>query len=270
MNSPTTNDPRIFWNQFDLKDGENLCWDVGALCLHAHRMHADWSLAWKISDSPAEDRTEVNRQPIPPDLEAQRWVFSNPLATLSILPEMPDRPLVVRPREPICIPAKTSLSSYIHFPTQAGVAVMDGKHRIPLISIYTERLSNTWFGENTSGELAYACRTPMARDAESPELLASHVLCPFRVRNASDSLLRLERVLLRMKPLAIYLGQKRLWTNEVSVVFKGESVDVQIEYASTPPQEADGAILLTEAAEKPDRGFLRHAFGAHSLFRKKD
>jgi hypothetical protein len=270
MTRTTPGNPNPFWNPFTLGDGQHLCWDVGALCLHAQRSGSDWSLAWTISESPVTDRAEINGTPVPLELESRRWVFPREYSSLSMLPEMPDRSLVVRPREPLGIPPGSTFRSLIHFPVHAGVAVLDGKNRIPLVSIPTERLSNTWFGDTTSGELAYACRTPMLREASDPTILTSHVLCPFRVHNASETMLQLERVLLRMKPLSIYQGQNRLWTNEVSVVFKGESSDVQIEYTSKPPPDAVDPVLLTEAAEKPERGFLRHAFRASALFRKKD
>ena len=121
-------------------------------------------------------------------------------------------------------------------------------------------MSDTWWGELHSGELAYWLPTT-ARRATAPRLFAPHAaVCPLVLRNQADEDLRVEKLALRTSHLSLFVGEGRIWSDESRVLYQGGEEGSQIEMTGQPPSEAEAAELVSGPRTPIQRGFRARTF----------
>ena len=202
---------------------------------------------------------------MPEDLEYERWAFKNPRPIITLAPAMPDRPLVVRPISQLGLPPESEVQFYINIPAFIKITISNKNHETEVGTFASQLLSNTWFGDNFSGVFSYSNKSQIRREKAELTVVPNQIICPFKIKNKGDEILNVERICLRVKYLAIWQGKKRLWSNEVTTIFRGHGKDTQLEYANSAPKDANEPFLLVKSEEKPERGFLRQTF-AHAPF----
>ena len=182
-------------------------------------------------------------------LNWKRWIVGNNNNSISILPIMPDRPVVVRPDVPVKIPEGNEVLFFVSIPTWAKIVVNNPKEST-LCQEPSVMLSNTWFGDPMSGELCYSLRTTARRQIIKTNPKPHSAVCPVCIRNTGKSQLDVDRLCIHVDYLNIYRGAKRLWTNEVSINFRGEDIASKIEYIQKDPNYEKIDEMICKA-EKP-------------------
>ena len=195
----------------------------------------------------------------PQSLAVGRWVTSASPEKLSLLPVVPDRPVVVRPERPVHLLPGRKIKFFLTVPAWIRVSASSGKPS-QLAEFPTEVLSNTWFGDPAGGELCYSLTT-LGRRELSEVPAESHMLtCPVVARNASSESLLFERICVRMPHLRTYQGTTRLWTNELKVTFKGMEAGSTVEYSTDPPRVEPVVSRLGEERSRQARGQSLRSF----------
>ena len=265
MNAPTD-----IWKFFELAEGETIRWDVGSFCFYAGRIQNDWFLWHNWREGSQSVDIQIRKESLTHDIDYDRWAFKTPKHRILISPTMPDRPMVVRPVTPLGIPPESEVHFFINIPSRIKVSIGDERNFNELAEFSSQILSNTWFGDNFTGILCYSNKSYIRREKQELDVIPNQIICPFKIKNKGGEILKVERICLNVKYLSIYAGQQRLWSNEVTAIFRGHGKETQLEYANSAPKDATNPLLLTKAAEKPERGFLFQTFTNHPFLWRKE
>lgn len=235
--------------------------DFSTLTVWLKRSREDWYLASRRPgrETDPSPLREVKAAKLRQDLSFSRWVVGHDISTVQFVPAMPDRSIVVRPAVPLKVPAGKDVLFFMSIPVWVRVLAQppDG---IPLCELPTLILSNTWFGEPTSGELCYALRTGAMRSLEEIEKRPYTAVCPVSIRNRASKELNFERLCVRVEHLNVYKGQQRLWTNQLEVRFQGEEHSSQVTIGKGAPRFAEDLKKVCVAREPVEKTLLKQSF----------
>jgi hypothetical protein len=265
MNSPTE-----IWKSFELAEGEIIKWNVGTIRFYAGRILNDWFFSHESSEEPQSVDIQIRKESLAEEMNYERWAFKTPKHCIHFTPIMPDRPLVVRPITPLGIPPESEVQFFINIPARIRISIGDDRSTLDIAEFSSQVLSNTWFGDNFNGILCYSNKSYIRREKNELEVIPNQIICPFKIKNKGNELLKVERICLNVKYLSIYAGQQRLWTNGVTAIFRGNGKGTQLEYSNSAPKNANDPTLLVKALEKPERGFSFQTFTHHSFQWKKE
>ncbi len=263
-------EPDKIWKTFEISPGETLVWDVGATCIYASRVENDWLIARTESEEKQAVSIQIHKDGIPEDLDAERWAFKNPRPSITFTPAMPDRPLVVRPIDPLGLPPESEVQFFINIPASINIQISNEKHETEIGVYASQKLSNTWFGNNFEGVFCYSNKSHIRREKAELTVSPNQMICPFKIKNRGNEILQVERICLRVKYLAIWAGKNRLWSNEVTTIFRGVGKETQLEYARSAPKDATDPKFFVKSQEKPERGFLRQTFSHAPFLSRKE
>jgi hypothetical protein len=196
----------------------------------------------------------------PPNLEWKRWVVGAQCNEITVLPVMPDRPVVVRPELPVKIPKDQEALFYFSIPVWARI-VVEKPGRTILCEEPSVVRSNIWFGDLMSGELCYSLRSRARRRIIDIEAKPHRVACPVRIRNRGGVQFDVERFCVHLEYLKVYKGITGLWTNEVLISYLGEDTDSKIEYAQVPPDDEVVEGVIGEARTEWKKTLLKRSLG---------
>ena len=194
------------------------------------------------------------------NLEWHRWVVGEGCDQVTILPVMPDRPVVVRPDLPVKVPKDQEALFFVSIPVWARI-VVEKPGRTVLCEEPSVIRSNIWFGDLMSGELCYSLRSRARRRIVDIEAKPHRVACPVRIRNTTGVQFDVERFCVHVEYLTIYKGVTRLWTNEVLISFLGEGTASKIEYAQQPPDFEVIEGVIGEARMEMKKTLLKRSLG---------
>lgn len=256
-------DAGSLWTPTPVESGQTACRQVGPLTLWLRRTDQEWHLA--VRRAPEADTG--HHEPAEPDdaLEWLRWTAGEEANVVRLLPQMPDRSVVVRPESPIQIPPGHEALFYVSIPVWVKVAVGEGTPTV-LCEQPAVILSNTWFGDPMSGELCYSLQTRARRAVDASQASPHRAVCPVRIRNTHEELLAFERLCIRVEHLTLYDGQRQMWTNGISVRFRGDEHPSLVEYDPGPTAALDVGDVLAEPRVPPSSGLLKRSFASLSSF----
>jgi hypothetical protein len=238
---------------------------IGPLELWVRRSQEDWYVAHERETGraqpepppaplhPAQGTARVDR------LTWNRWVAGSEPATVRLVPCMPDRAVVIRPRYPLNVPRGKEVLFFVSVPVWARVLAGEGGSET-LCELPTVVLNNTWFGDPITGELCFSLKTKVLRQIEMVENQPHLAVCPVLIRNQAFADLDFQRICIRVEYLSVYRGQTRLWTNQVEVQFHGEDLNSTIITGRGAPDFERTAEKLGEARLAPERSLLKKSF----------
>jgi hypothetical protein len=197
-------------------------------------------------------------------LDWKRWVVGENSNAVSILPIMPDRPIVVRPEVPVKIPEGHEALFFVNIPVWVEI-VLDNTEEIALCKEPSIVLSNIWFGDPMSGELCYSLRTKASRQVIDTNPKPHRATCPVRILNTTNSQLDVDRFCVHVEHLNMYKGISRLWTNEVRISFQGEDAVSRIDYAKEQPEYEETDQIISKARTIWKKTLLKRSLGTFRL-----
>lgn len=237
-------------------NGETQRLDVGPLTVWVRGVENE---IWVTFHRAAEG--EEPARDLPEEVQWSRWALHEDQRWIRVSPVFSDRPLVVKPEHPFTLMRRAGARIYMRVPIWVRLEVMDrpGGRRSTLTEIPTVHLSDTWWGDNLEGELAYWLVTK-GRRSITPELFQPHlVMCAVQLDNRSEDDLPVEKHALRVEHLSIYEKDGWLWAEEVRVEYFGEDEGSEIHMDDMPPAEAQGAREISPARHQT-RSFRARTF----------
>lgn len=199
--------------------GRRARWDFGNRVLWAERAEGQWLIGGPdgLGDPPQFPKVQIVKATEAPELDGaprQRLAVSGKDRSIELVPRPPPRPIIARPELPLVVPPGESATVYVGIPIWLGV--YDGA--IKLWEVPALRLSDTWFGTPTDGELCYSIRTRLRMKLEEVTPAAHRATCEVAIRNDHTEPLVLERLRLPATSLAISVDEQgELWTSLVKV-----------------------------------------------------
>jgi len=255
-----------WWGKFSIPMNEASYWRVGPLDVWISRSSKEWRIGIKPYDDPSDESLVVNRggdiSSLPDEgFSWLRFAFRNTNESVEIIPALAPRPLIVRPEIPIILPPKEATTLYISFPLWIQFKL--GQSEAKMFETPIFRPSDTWFGpSNIEGELCYASRTRARLQLERLDLVPHRAYSACHIRNRAKSELALDRLKLPMPNLSIFAaGDKRLWTEAVTLERREDGDIAELQLGKEPPREVHPARQVRGPRSKPEKGLLFRAFG---------
>lgn len=258
---------RPWWGTYELSVGHVARWQLGPLSLSIQRLQQEWRVGFERMAEPVDAPFSVSvgkevEEPLTFE-NLRRFAMAETSATLMVSPALADRPVIVRPNDPVSIVPRSTAVVYMSTPLWIRIEI--GEPPVTLVEVPSLQPSDTWFGPSTrEGELCYASRT-------TGRLQLSSVLCePHRaisvvtIKNDADTLLAVERFRLPVDYLAVYESPDGfLWTDDVQLTRTGdkESAALKLEPRSWRRAHGDAHMVSKPRMEVSENAVVR-AFGS--------
>jgi hypothetical protein len=202
----------------------------------------------------------------PSGLEWRRWALPGGSPQIRIRPALPSRPLVIQTGTPLTLVPRAQARIFVRVPLWVQIELQDEGGSIVLEEFSTVQLSDTWWGDLTTGELCFFQPTH-ARRIFSPELLAEHLaVCPLLLLNRSSQSLPVEKFAFQVPNLSLFSCSGGFWADESVVHFQDETEGVRVEMTGRPPAEALDPVRVSEPRAPVSRGFSARTFQRLRMF----
>jgi hypothetical protein len=196
--------------------GEHFLFQTGYFTLGAKRENDGWLLL-QIPES--EEKNEKQT----PDFSQADFFQSGKSNKLLISPSLPEKPLVFKGSKLHVSPGQR-LTFFLKIPLTIQVYFSKNQTENLLKEIPVKRLSDTWFGEPFSGEPAFVLGHEFFFSMEEIECSEFEAICPINIYNNSPLVLEVERLIIRVENLALYLNENKLITSQVAIEYKGKDI----------------------------------------------
>jgi hypothetical protein len=237
--------------ELPLAVGESMRLEFGQLQLDILHSPFEWTLRYRYRNKLAQQHTaEYGPETV------LRFVFDKSEKTVSVTALLADRAVVSRPLSPISLMAGASTQVYISTPLYLAVNI--GSHR--LIELPVVRLSDTWFGDKSSGELCYSDTTRARLDPSAVENLYFKAVTPVTIKNQSSRQLLLDRINVPVLMLQLFRmpgPDKSFITTSITVTLSESVEDTRIQLGSA--QDHRDAELISPARRPQKKQFLYRA-----------
>lgn len=259
-----------FWGSESLKEKSWYYVSAGSLELWLQK-HSNGELVIGRRQDAAESEQPVVPQLQWSELEPQMvdrsdqtiswdWYAGQAERETTVLPAMPDRPLVLKPQvsRHILPGCRTQLLFFI----PVWLQLYDGSgEKNNLIAQYPSQiLSSTWFGEMHAGELCYALEQDLLESRPAVARSPLSAVCTLNIHNDSQSLLDFQRMAVHVEYLSIFSDGHSLYTNEVFVKFNGVDQISQLKYSSRGPKWGGNFTRLKGPQVHPTKSLLKKSF----------
>ncbi|MFT4542628.1 MAG: hypothetical protein ACI835_005096 [Planctomycetota bacterium] len=263
---PRTNSANraAWWGEYEIEEDALARWQIGPLDLWVRRTALDWRYGFQRKADHLENTLEIQ---VPFDEsesteaqpeEAARFGCNQTVATLELLPNLADRPVVARPAVPFFVPPGQELELFVSTPV--WVRLRSGQ--TDLMELPCVRPSDTWFGTNTRGELSYATRTHLRRNLDNmPQRPHLAVTC-VTVVNASNEQLEIRRLSIPVPQLSLYASPAgTLWTQHMLLKWEHDGDITGVTLGREAPPQSDGGQLVAIPRAPLGRSFGSLVFG---------
>ncbi len=252
---------RPWWGEHRLEAGSGCLWTLGDFSVGVLRRRGEWQVvhADALPVEPDCDGWALDTVSELPSMPGEyRFASGETGALVQLLPRVPDRSLVARPRVPLHVLPGERVEIHVSFPVWLDVTVDD---HLSLLGLPIRALSDTWIGESTrSGELAYALRTQAHRVLEDVPRRSYRAITPVVIRNEGKDVLPVQRMHLPAPYLSLFSrDEESLWTERITFL-RGESQQMaEFEIERTRASHSAGERLSPPRVEA-DSSFLFRAF----------
>jgi hypothetical protein len=250
-----------WWQPATVAVGEQLICQLGPLTLAIGHGEDEWALHCSNStEDQAPGQASFKTLKGLPETIDERFVHAGDSNQVSLSPLLADRPVVIRPRQPVFLLSGQTITLYLSTPV--WIRIMVGDPPVLLKELPALRLSDTWFGPNTrEGELCYAGRTHARHDPGELPDRPHRAITPLTICNKAPSPLPLEKISLPAPMLALYGDTAgKLWTQAVTLTREGHSDLASVRIDNKLPDNTDSLTRLAEPRQEPGRSGVTRAF----------
>ncbi len=230
-----------WWGTFTFAEEQTFKWQLGNSVLIIERSSQEWRIANLDLENVSNEIIIAAPSPSVKSQEGliySRYGFNVTPSTITLTPILANRPQVARPEFPFYLPSKQRVTVYISTPT--WVRISTGDKQIYLGEIHTQRMSDTWFGENTlEGELCYASRTRFNTTVDHEILLHHRIITQVEIRNNTVENLLVQRIKIPLPALSVYVNAQEQLCTENIIIEHGSSVGgMAVDILKSMPAEA--------------------------------
>ena len=230
-----------WWGSFPLAENAFISWHVGDRAIAIQRLSNEYRV-WDVQTA-VDTRTNptvdvknadsllafTNNNPnlnSLTEVDSQRFLTQHTKLSLNVKPMMPDRAVVIKPKIPISILPKESISLYAHIPLWGAFLHVesDENSEKTIIDIPIARPSDSWFGSSTmEGELCYAIDSDAYTNQHTIEHSLMFAVTQIEIDNQSDSPLLVRRIKVPTTNLCLYQDSSgQLYSDNLVVINEDE------------------------------------------------
>ena len=253
-----------WWGNYAIAEKELRYWRIGPSTLWIQRLVHEWRVYHSQRPDAIDSSLVVYALTSLGDIEPfavlNRFVFSRVGEKISLLPSLADRAVVVRPEDPLSIMSGEEATLYVSTPLWIRITA-ENSNKV-LLEVPSYRPSDTWFGTSTlEGELCYASRTSGRLELADLPFRPHRATTPIRLQNRTKETLRLERIKVPVKYLALFQGEDTfLWTQTATLICEGGGDMAALQLGRRPPKEAGQVIKIGEARERAEKNLMVRVF----------
>ncbi len=194
------------------------------------------------------------------ELGVQRFVLPDEGNQLHYLPAMSSLATVIRPFQPLTIPARGECTIYVG--TLLWMRIQAGEKGTHLMELPLADPSLTWVGRTTmEGELCYSAATFARLVLDAVPKRPLRAITPVRIVNDRKAPLLLERFNLPTPLLSLHRNEKgQLWTPGVTVICETDMNSARLRVDQKLISAAGRCELVAPAREQSARGGLVRAY----------
>lgn len=253
---------QTWWEPATVAVGHHLDAQIGPLKLQLSHGKDEWALSMTTGpeeDAPQKAQFTTGRGQL--ESVDERFVHAGDSDQVTLLPLLADRPVVIRPHQPVFLLSGQTITLYLSTPV--WLKIMVGEPPVLLKELPALRQSDTWFGPNTrEGELCYAGRTQARHDPNELPDRPHRAITPLTIHNKAPSPLQLEKISLPVPMLALYGDPSgNLWSQSVTLTREGQTDLASVRIDSKAPESGQALTRLAEPRQEPGRSGVTRAFG---------
>lgn len=264
MESETTGPRDGAWARpYTLASGHTQFHQLGHVRLWVTLLDQEWQIRSETVErdtDPVSWQESVAHTLPSAEVPLQRFIRSGAAETVTFIPAMAPLPTVVRPYQPLTIPAGEQCVIYVG--TLIWMKICVGEAQSVLTEIPLAAPSLTWVGRNTmEGELCYSSASVARLVLQAVPKRPWRAVTPVTIINRREVPLLLERFSLPTPLLPIHLNERgQLWTPGVTVVCETDMNSASLHVDQSLPSAAGECHQVGPAREKATRGRFVRAF----------
>lgn len=171
--------------------------------------------------------------------ESSRFISDTSRTEIILAPSLPDRSVSTKFATPLSVLPNDNVRFYVASPLWVQVRPTE---QAPPLDIPTWRLSDTWFGTPTAGELGYAGLLPAYFSKSQLPHRSDLAITPVNVRNDAETTLEIERLSIPSDHLTLYYSEDQgFWTDSITVEHSISTELSNVRYHRHAPDEAQRA-----------------------------
>ncbi|MCY1722091.1 DUF432 domain-containing protein [Prolixibacteraceae bacterium Z1-6] len=179
---------------------------------------------------------------------------------ITLLPALPDLPLVLKPKTNLSILPATIFKFYVYLPVTFQIYTGTVKSENKIYEQAIENLSSTWFGEPNEGELCYALYTSFDTEINNEKKGNEFVICPIEITNNSKETLEVKRLAVRGVHLNIYANNELMISNKVKIEYNGFETLSDIQFAKSATTSIPNLKQIATARIPETHTVLKRSF----------
>lgn len=226
-------------------------------------LEQEWQIRYRRigeDDDPQRWLQRITGTPPDADIGEQRFVRPDNGNQVRYLPAMSSLATVIRPHQPLTIPADSECTIYVG--TLLWMRIDAGNKGTHLMELPLADPSLTWVGRNTmEGELCYSAATFARLVLDAVPKRPWRAVTPVRIINERQEPLLLERFNLPTPLLSLHRNDKgQLWTPGVTVICETDMNSARLRVDHKLIAAAGQCELVAPAREQASRGGLVRAY----------
>ncbi len=234
--------PIKWWGEHIFELNQSQTWQFGSLLVRITRSMQEWRLEYhrplvQYDYEQQWHRIEDASFAFPQPIHVERYMFKSTQGRLQLMPRLANRPVVIKPTDPIFIPAGQRGTLYISTPLWLCGFVNGQKE--PIFDLPVILPKDTWFGPNhRMGEICYATAVDGRTELDQLSRRAFRAVTPIEFQNTSNQQLRFDRMSVPVPALPLFYSEstQRLWTSQIKVMHDGLGKPPRIRLENrTPP-----------------------------------
>ncbi|RKG36596.1 hypothetical protein [Acinetobacter rongchengensis] len=231
-----------WWGEQHFEPLQSKAWQFGSMMLRITRGLQEWRLEYYRPHFQYDYEQQWHQiQDVnfgfPEPVHVERYMFRETHSTFQLMPRLADRSVVIRPVDPIYIPAGQRGTLYISTPLWVSGFVQAQKE--PLFDIPVIQPKDTWFGpDQRTGEMCYATSVDGRTELKLLRPRAFRAVTPIDFHNVSSHQLRFDRMNVPVPALPLFYSEstRRLWTSQIKVLYEGSDRPARVRIENrTPP-----------------------------------
>jgi len=179
--------------------------------------------------------------------------------SIVLAPALQDKPIVFKGSKLVIAP-KQRITFFIKIPLVFQVYFSKVQPKNILTEFPCQRLSDTWFGEPDSGEAAFALGSDFYLSFDKIETSEYEAICPITIFNNSEVLLDVQRLIIRVQNLTLYLNKKKAVTSLVKIEYKGKEMISSVDYHFSKNFHGEKQEILAKPRNEESKNLLRINF----------
>ncbi len=253
-----------WWGEFSFTLNQALSWRFGSLYFRLIRHSKEWRIEYYRPKSQHESQQDWQvlspEELFPAPIQFERYMFNKTGEKFFLMPRLANRSVVIKPIQPIYIPAAQRTTLFISTPL--WICGFVEQQKAPLFDFPVIRPKDTWFGINKmEGQLCYATPVDGTTDLDALHPRAFRAITPIHFYNDSHQQMLLERINVPVHSLPLFHCEEndRLWTSEIKVYQDTIGRPPRIRIETRTPSMA-GKVSFVQPARQDNNGFITNMF----------